>query len=125
MTTTPTGAHARHQGFLLLLFAASATVTATDTGEAACPAGAATLERGVHAEGLVWTVCEDLSTPGGGVWMVPVGGAAPVHFPKRCARVVPRQGEAGPGVGCGSGCCFVLLVAVSRAPTRARATCQL
>jgi hypothetical protein len=57
-----------------------------------CPPGT-TLVDGFSAEGLTWAACEDLSTPGGGLTLIPESGPA-VHLPKSYEPYSPEPDDA-------------------------------
>ena len=75
-----------HTMFLLL-----GLPTALAEGDASCPAGTTAVDT-FSAEGKQWAACEDLSTPGGGLTLIPESGPA-IHLPKSHEPYSPEPDE--------------------------------
>jgi hypothetical protein len=60
-------------------------------GATTCPAGTTAVDT-FSAEGKRWAACEDLSTPGGGLTLVPESGPA-IHLPKSHEPYSPEPDE--------------------------------
>lgn len=60
---------------------------------AGCPAGATRVDKFTTADGVHWSACEDLKTPGGGITLVPESGGA-VHLPKSYEPYSPEPDDA-------------------------------
>ena len=73
---------------LFLLLSLPAAIT---EGGATCPAGTTAVDT-FSAEGKQWAACEDLSTPGGGLTLVPESGPA-IHLPKSHEPYSPEPDE--------------------------------
>ena len=65
--------------------------TALAEGDASCPAGTTAVDT-FSAEGKQWAACEDLSTPGGGLTLIPESGPA-IHLPKSHEPYSPEPDE--------------------------------
>ena len=66
-------------------------LTALAEGDASCPAGTTAVDT-FSAEGKQWAACEDLSTPGGGLTLIPESGPA-IHLPKSHEPYSPEPDE--------------------------------
>ena len=65
-------------------------VLARAPGAAACPSGTTRVDT-FAAEGTLWSACEDLQTPGGGLTLVPAAdGVEAVHLPKTYEPYAPK-----------------------------------
>lgn len=74
-----------------MLFLLLSLPAAIAEGGATCPAGTTAVDT-FSAEGKQWAACEDLSTPGGGLTLVPESGPA-IHLPKSHEPYSPEPDE--------------------------------
>ena len=76
-----------------LLACAARLTAASAVNNAGCPAGTAKVDDFATADGMHWSACEDLASPGGGLTLVPEAGRA-VHLPKSYEPYSPEPDEA-------------------------------
>ena len=74
-----------------MLFLLLSLPAAIAEGGATCPAGTTAVDT-FSAEGKQWAACEDLSTPGGGLTLVPESGPA-IPLPKSHEPYSPEPDE--------------------------------